>query len=95
MKLRVCHFPQVPCKPFTVEINTLEESLLLFNVLANYDLFQYKNNIKPNYANMTVLEVWEEDSDGEGTPGWCQWFDELGYEINNYKLVDGKAVLDV
>lgn len=94
-KLRVCHFPQVPCKPFIVEIHTLEEALLLFDVLANYDLFQYHNRIKPDYCNATVLEMWEEDSDGEGNPGWCNWYDKEGNEIGDYKLIDGKVVLDV
>ena len=95
IKLRISHFPQVPCKAFHVDVNSIEEALKIMNVLAYYDLFQYNNRIKPDYANATTLDMWEENSDGEGNPGWCNWSDEDGYEISDYKLVDGKAVLDV
>jgi hypothetical protein len=88
MKLRVAHYPQIPCKPFTVEVNALEEALLLFNVLADYDLFQYNNRIKPDYSNATTLEYWDEDE-----KEWLTWYDEDGYEIEDYELKNGKAVL--
>lgn len=71
MKLRVSHFPQVPCKPFIVDVLTLEEAKKVCDILANYDLFQYKNKIKPDYANMTVLEYWDEEEQD-----WLGWFDE-------------------
>lgn len=60
-RLRVCHFPQIPCKPFIVEVQDIEQSKLLCDVLANYDLFQFDNRIKPDYANMTVVEQWNEE----------------------------------
>ena len=88
IKLRVEHFPQVPCKPFIIPVNTIEEALLLFNVLADYDLFQFDNRIKPDYANMTCLNVWDEEENE-----WLTWCDGEGYEIENYKLVDDKAIL--
>lgn len=70
-RLRVCHFPQIPCKPFIVEVQDIEQSKLLCDVLANYDLFQFDNRIKPDYANMTVVEQWnEEDQEQEA------WYDE-------------------
>jgi hypothetical protein len=71
MKLRVCHFPQIPCKPFIVSVETLEEAKKIMDTLANYDLFQYDNKIKPDYANMTVLEQWDEIDQG-----WLSWCDE-------------------
>lgn len=65
-KYRVSHFPQVPCKPFEVEVTTLGEALRLENTLAMYDLFQLENRIKPDFANMTYIEVWnEEESEWE------------------------------
>ena len=93
MKLRISHFPQVPCKPFHVEVNSIDEALKIMNVLANYDIFQFKNRIKPDFCNATTLEIWDEDSDGEGTPGWITWYDEDGYGIDEYVLKDCKAVL--
>lgn len=70
-KLRISHFPQIPCKPFIVEVKSLEEAKLISDTLANYDLFQYENNIKPDYCNGTVLEEWDEDEQE-----WLDWCDE-------------------
>ncbi len=93
MKLRISHFPQVPCKPFNVEVDSISEAKKIMDTLAYYDLFQFENRIKPDYCNMAILEIWDEDSDGEGTPGWTSWYDEEGNDIEEYMLVDGKAVL--
>lgn len=71
MKLRVAHCPQVPGKFFTVEVNSLEDARRMMDVLARYDLFQYKNRIKPDYSNMTVLEQYN-----EGDQEWEAWIDE-------------------
>lgn len=70
-KLRVSHFPQIPCKPFIVEVKDLCEAKKIFDILADYDLFQYENKIKPDYANMTVLEEFDEDEQE-----WVSWYDE-------------------
>lgn len=81
IKLRVCHYPQIPCEPFIVEVKDLEQAKFIYDTLANYDLFQYENNIKPDYANATVVEQW----DDEGQE-WLEWMDEeTGIDdINEY-----------
>lgn len=70
MKFRVSHYPQIPCKAFEKEVSSLEEAKLLFDVLAEYDEFQYKNRIKPDYSNCTVLEQFNEE-----TQEWEDWYD--------------------
>lgn len=70
-KLRVSHYPQVPCKPFMVEVKDLEEARKIYNMLADYDLFQYENRIKPDYANATVIEEFDEEE-----KDWISWCDE-------------------
>ncbi|MCY7861089.1 hypothetical protein MOD67_13765 [Bacillus licheniformis] len=70
-KLRVSHFPQVPCKPFTVEVSSLKEAKLLYDVFANYDQFQLENRIKPDYSNATVIEQYDEEE-----KEWISWYDE-------------------
>ena len=67
-KFRVSHFPQIPCKPFCVEVKNAAEAKKIVDVLAQYDLFQFENNIKPDYANATSIQVFE---DGE----WTDWED--------------------
>lgn len=86
-KLRLSHFPQIPCKSFTVEVSSLEEALKISDVLANYDLFQFDNNIKPNYCNMTTLEEFDEE-----VQAWINWEDDEGDYFEEYELEDGKAV---
>lgn len=70
-RYRITHYPQIPCKPFTRMVRTPEEGAILAETLAYYDLFQYENNIKPDYSNSTFLEVWNAD-EGE----WEGWYRE-------------------
>lgn len=66
--LIVWHIPQVPGKPFKIQVASIEEGRELQSVLASYDLFQYRNRIKPDYANVNGLSTWEDD--GEGNYDW-------------------------
>lgn len=84
-KLRVWWIPQVPMKAFHVPVASPEEAALLLDVLAKYDKFQFDNHIKPDYCNAGGLQVWDLDSDGEGTPGWVDWYDDEGRDIDEWK----------
>lgn len=64
--LRVYWFPQVPCKPFHVEVGSLVEAARVMDALARYDEFQFMQHIKPDYSNAGGLEVYE---GGE----WVDW----------------------
>lgn len=75
-RLQVWWIPQVPMRPFDVEVASIEEAAKIMTVLADYDRFQFENNIKPDYCNTGDLRVWDEDADGEGNPGWVDWYDE-------------------
>lgn len=75
-KLKVWWIPQVPMKPFEVEVVTVAEGVKLMDVLAKYDAFQFENRIKPDYCNAGGLMQFDEDSDGDGNPGWVDWYDE-------------------
>ncbi len=54
--LKVWHIPQVPGEPFYVPVSSLEEATKVLGVLADYDLFQYEDRIKPDYCNASGLE---------------------------------------
>ena len=83
-KLRVWWIPQVPCKSFYVEVATVEEGVKIMDILGFYDVFQFENNIKPDYANAGGLEVFE---DNEWT-GW--WIEDVnfGYYDNPYEYLE-------
>ncbi|ONN71698.1 hypothetical protein [Pseudomonas oryzihabitans] len=69
-KLRVWWIPQVPMPAFYVPVSSVEEGAKIMDVLADYDDFQYRNNVKPDYSNTGGLE--EQDEEGD----WFSWEDE-------------------
>jgi hypothetical protein len=70
-KLRVWWIPQVPMNAFYVNVSSIEEGVKFMTVLADYDLFQYENNVKPDYSNVGGLQEYNED-EGE----WVDWYDD-------------------
>lgn len=68
-KYKVWWIPQVPGEAFEVAVDSPEDGARVMRILANYDLFQLNNRIKPAYANAGGLSVFE---DGE----WVDWYDE-------------------
>jgi len=86
-KLRVWWVPQIPMKPFHVYVKTLEEASLLLDVLAAYDLFQYHNKVKPDYANAGGLQQFDETE-----KEWFDWIDEeSGDDFDTYREEKGLA----
>lgn len=91
MKLRVWHIPQVPMKPFYVEVQSVEEGVNIMRVLANYDQFQYDNRIKPDYFNVNGLQMWDESLteedlvDMDMVDKWTDWWyeDDAGHYFDD------------
>ena len=77
MKLRVWHNCQIGAvNNFYIDVDDINIAWKILNTLWDYDLFQYNNNIKPDYANASGLEYFDED-DNE----WYEWYNEDGYGI--------------
>lgn len=81
--LRVWWIPQIPMKPFIVKVGSIKEAKLILNTLADYNLFQLHNHIKPDYANAGGLEVYETDFDGSGKADWFEWENDYSENIND------------
>ena len=81
-QLRIWWIPQVPGKSFEVPVASVDEAKKILTVLADYDLFQHENRIKGDYCNAGGLNVYDEDADGEGNPGWVEWYDDEGCDID-------------
>ena len=64
----------------------LEEAKKILDVLAFYDIFQYENNVKPDYSNAGGLQIWNDNLDkDENGEKWQDWIDdETGYDIDEY-----------
>lgn len=83
--LRVWWIPQVPGKQFWWPVRDLREANLLLDVLAEYDLFQLKHRIKPDYCNAGGLVVWDERCPDDNGNCWVTWSDEeTGDELDDY-----------
>lgn len=63
-KFRVWWIPQVPGKPFYAEVPDFKTARLVDETLGRYDIFQYENRIKPDFANAGGIEYWDE-TEGE------------------------------
>ncbi|MFE1817068.1 hypothetical protein [Metapseudomonas otitidis] len=74
--LQVWWVPQMPMKAFEVDVMSVSEAVKILDVLADYDIFQLENRVKPDFCNAGGLRRWCDDCDGEGTPGWEDWYDE-------------------
>lgn len=86
-KYRVWWIPQIPMKPFIVPINSLVEGKKILDVLADYDLFQFENSVKPDYSNVGGLSVFDPNDDNDGPNGsWVNWEDEDGNTIDDLTI---------
>jgi hypothetical protein len=87
--LRVWWVPQVPMHAFYVPVESVKEAEKILTVLADYDVFQYYNKIKPDYCNVGGIEIYDANADGEGNPGWISWDDdEIGFEKSEEHTVE-------
>ncbi len=79
-KLRVSHYPQIPCQPFHVDVKDEEQALLIMDTLANQHLFLYENNFIPDYSNMITVTMWDE----EDKEWYNYWNEEEGMEWEDF-----------
>lgn len=79
-KLRVWHIPQVTIpNTFFIDVSSVEEAWKILNIIWDYDLFQYRNNIKPDYCNASGLQYYDEEE-----KEWFEWCDEDCYDITEH-----------
>lgn len=79
-KLRVLHYPQVPCTPFFVDVKDEEQALFIREILAEQHLFLYDNNFITDYANVITVVMWDEDDQA-----WVDyWNEEECMEFDEY-----------
>lgn len=83
--LQLWHIPQVPGPAFIVPVATPSEAAKILDILAQYDLFQYENRVKPDYCNAAGLRVFE---DGE----WVDWMDREGNDIDGWSELQKKEL---
>lgn len=88
--LRVWWIPQIPGKPFFVNVASPQEGLKMMQVLADYDRFQFENRIKPDYSNVGGLECYSSTGGG-----WSEWYDPgTGDDIDSFRIQSALPDLD-
>lgn len=58
-------------EPFRKEVKNLQIAKVLLVALADYDIFQLEHNVKPDFANASGCEIFNEDEQD-----WEEWMDE-------------------
>lgn len=81
--LRVWYIPQVPMKPFTVEVPDLRTGKLVLDALSGLSLFEYVNRVKPDYSDAGGISRYEADEEDGG----FGWFDVDPEEYEEDKAV--------
>lgn len=81
MRLKVWWIPQIPMKRFEQRVPNLVAAKILLDALADYDRFQFENNIKPDYCNAGGLMEFEDEE-------WTDWYSAAGHGIDAITLED-------
>ena len=95
MKLRVWWVPQFPMESFLVDVESVSEAVKILDVLADYDLFQLENRIKPEYSNSGGLQMFDPNDDTDSPEGsWVDWCDEASGEDDPWKYLEAQSVTE-
>ena len=84
--LKVWWIPQIPMKSFEYPVSTPQEGFILLDALAEYDMFQFENNVKPDYSNVGGMSVFDDEliDESEDCDGWSDWYSEIGEGMDYY-----------
>jgi hypothetical protein len=76
--LRVWHIPQVPGDPFYVPVVSPHQAIYICDVLSQYDLFQFEQNVKLDFSNAQGLEVYVDTE-------WADWYNDDGEDFREWQ----------
>ena len=79
--LRVWWVPRMPMNAFYWPVKTPMEGKSLLVTLAEYDLFQLRNNIKPDFCNAGGMEVFDGSE-------WSEWSDDEGNCVEDLVMLE-------
>jgi hypothetical protein len=74
--IRVWYIPQVPMSAYEVDVPSrkLSEAVRIQDAIIGLSIFEYKNRVKPDYADAAGIVRYE--SDGEGGFEWYELDEE-------------------
>ena len=74
-ELRVWWVPQIPMNSFYVKVESIKDAKRIMNILAQYDDFEFKNKVKPDYSNVGGLQIFDGIE-------WVDWESDEGESID-------------
>jgi hypothetical protein len=64
-------------EPFFVNVDSVTEGVKIMDVLADYDIFQFENLVKPDYSNDGGIQMFDESDNTDSPDGsWVDWCDD-------------------
>lgn len=66
-KFKMWYIPQMPMKAFEFKTDTSAEALAALDLITDFSIFEYDNNVKPDYCDMSGISQWDETEQ--------EWFD--------------------
>ncbi len=86
--LRIYYIPQVPMKAYEADIPRgagesdsayLERAAFVLRTVVEFSIFEFENNVKPDYSDVAAIVRWEPEPDGGDGFDWFD-VDESEYE---------------
>lgn len=59
-RFKAWYIPQVPMHPFEVECETAEQAWDALDLITNFSIFEFENNVKPDYSDVGGVSEWDE-----------------------------------
>lgn len=88
-RLQVWHYPQLPGKPFKVDVKDEYEAIKIINILADQHIWLLKNKFIPDYNNEFLVMMEENGKWVEYNHGGMAWVDfETLYENEIISSID-------
>ena len=59
-RFKIFYIPQVPMPAFEREYEDFETAKEVLNAIINFSIFEYDNNVKPDYSDVAGISFWDE-----------------------------------
>ena len=59
-RFKIFYIPQVPMPAFEREYEDFETAKEVLNAIINFSIFEFDNNVKPDYSDVAGISFWEE-----------------------------------
>lgn len=60
-RFKIFYIPQVPMPAFEREYEDFETAKEVLNAIINFSIFEYDNNVKPDYSDVAGISFYDEE----------------------------------